>query len=238
MPRRLSPILALCLLWPAAAAAEEARYSITISGLTAGTFTLAARSNASSYAVTSQAASAGLAGLVRSFTITSKVSGRITQGALRPQSYVSQSDGARAGRGAELEFQDGTPRVISLATDRNPDAPPVDPASLTGVVDPLTGLYAVLRDTNPDRVCQLDLTMFDGHRVSRVTLGDAQPTKDGTLCSGSYTRVAGYPAADLAERRRFDFTVLYSPTAADDQVLRARELAMDSLFGPARMTRN
>lgn len=217
------------------AVAEDADFTITVSGLTAGTFRLRAVRDGAGYAVSSRAASAGLAGLVRSFTLTSSVTGVETDGQLRPQRYSAQSDGARAGRAAELAFVNGRPTVLSSAREPDPEAPPVDPASLTGVVDPLTGLYAVLRDTPADQACQVDLTMFDGHRVNRVTLSGARATDAGVLCDGVYTRLAGYPPKELAERATFEFTLLY---AVQGDMLQAQQLTMNSLFGPARMTRD
>lgn len=232
----LVTIAAMCLsLMTVPAVAQQTDFTITVSGLTAGTFGIAAKTDGTAYAVTSRAASAGLAGLFRSFTITSKVSGTESKGKFRPSRYSSQSDGARAGRGAELAFENDTPRVISASAARDPDAPAVDASSLVNVVDPLTGLYAVLRDTTPQAACKLDLTMFDGHRVSRVTLSGARQTEDGLLCDGVYRRVAGYPPKDLAERATFEFTALY---LQNGDVLQAQELTMNSLFGPARMTRN
>ena len=236
MPRRLLLIAAACLpLMAAPALAQEGAFTITVSGLKAGVFRIAANTNDRSYAVTSHAASAGLAGLLRSFTVTSKVNGTIKDGRLRPVRYVAHSDGAREGRGAELAFENGTPIVINAAREPNPDAPKVNPASLKDVVDPLTGLYAVLRDTTAAGACTVDLEMFDGHRVSRVTLSPARQTEDVLVCDGVYRRVAGYPPKDMDERASFAFTVSY---AAKGDVLQAQELTMDSLFGPARMIRN
>jgi len=236
MPRRLPFLAALCTTLAAApVAAQEDTFTITVSGLKAGVLRIAANSNGRSYAVTANAASAGLAGLFRSFSVTSRVTGTLTGGQFRPTRYVSQSDGARAGRAAEMTFESGTPTVIQAAREPDPEAPRIDPASLTDVVDPLSGLYGVLRDTSPDEACKLDLSMFDGHRVSRVTLSRPRPAEGGILCDGLYQRVAGYPPKDLAQRASFPFTVFY---AANADVLQAQELTMDSLFGPARMTRN
>ena len=236
MPSRAFLICAFCAAVVAAPVrAQNADFTVTVSGLKAGTFSIAAKTNGKTYAVTSQAASAGLAGLFRSFSYTSKVSGTVSEGRLRPKTYSARSDGSRAGRSAELAFRNGVPQVISVASEPDPDTPKVDPSSLNGVVDPLTGLYSVLRDTTPTAACQIDLTMFDGHRVSRVTVSGARQTDAGVLCDGVYRRVAGYPAKDLAERSSFPFTVLYTPR---DKVLQAQELTMNSLFGPARMTRN
>ncbi|MDO9639939.1 MAG: DUF3108 domain-containing protein [Pseudotabrizicola sp.] len=227
---------ALCLAVPVAAQdTSVARYTITVSGLTAGRMTLAANHDGAGYALTSNAASAGLAGLFRSFSLTTRAQGRDRGGELVPERYSSQSEGARAGRGAELTFQDGLATVVSAAASR-PDAPLVDPAEHRGAVDPLTGFYAVLRDVVPETACRLDLRMFDGHRISRVTLSQPVPGEGGLTCQGVYRRIDGYPPQDLAERATFPFVLRY--TAGADGRLRVAEVSMDSLFGPARMIRD
>lgn len=229
--------LAALSLAPVALAQDQqtARYTVSVSGLTAGKMTLAARHDGSAYALTSNTASAGMAGLFRSFSLTTKASGTERNGRLLPQRYSAQAEGAREGRGAEVSFKDGIATVVK-ADAPEPDAPTVDPAQHAGAIDPLTGLYSVLRDTDAAAACQLDFKMFDGHRISRVTLSSPQPEGDGLTCQGVYRRVDGYPPADLAKRGAFPFTVSYQP--AEGGKLRVSEVSMDSLFGPARLTRD
>ncbi|MFN7053698.1 MAG: DUF3108 domain-containing protein, partial [Gemmobacter sp.] len=116
------------------------------------------------------------------------------------------------------------------------DAPQVDPALHRGVIDPLTGLYSVLRDTTPAAACRLDLKMFDGHRVNRVTLSAPQADGDRVTCRGVYRRLDGYPPKELAKRRDSAFTVTYR--LLENGVLRVAEVSVDSIFGPARMVRD
>lgn len=213
---------------------QAAKYTISVSGLTAGKMTLAANREGAAYALTSNTASAGMAGLFRSFSLTTKASGAERNGRLIPQRYSAKAEGAREGRGAELSFKDGVATVVK-ADAPEPDAPTVDPAQHAGAIDPLTGLYTVLRDTDAAAACQLDFKMFDGHRISRVTVSSPQPDGDGLTCQGVYRRVDGYPPAELAKRGEFPFTVTYRP--AEGGKLRVAEVSMDSLFGPARLTR-
>jgi len=217
-------------------AQESASFSVSISGIPVGQFTFAANRNGPAYAVKSRATSSGLAGVLRPFSLVSTVRGVETDGRYSPQSYVSKSDGARAGRGGELAFKAGVPTVIRLDAEREAGAPVVDPASQKGSVDPLTALYAVLRDTPRTGACGLDLRLFDGHRGSRVTLSNPKAAGEGITCTGLYRRIDGYPPQELAERPTFTFLVTYQPIAEGQ--LRVTELTLDSLFGPARMTRD
>lgn len=230
--------IAVALAQPALAqtAQEAASFTVTINGLPVGAFSFAANRKGPAYAVKARASSSGLAGILRPFTLVSTARGVETDGRYSPQSYVSQSDGARAGRGGELAFKSGVPVVIKADEEREPGAPIVDPATQKGAVDPLTALYAVLRDTPREAACSLDLRLFDGHRGSRMTLSNPSATGDGVTCAGLYRRIDGYPPQELAERPTFRFSVTYQPTEGGQ--LRATELSLDSSYGPARLTRN
>ncbi|RGP35334.1 DUF3108 domain-containing protein [Pseudotabrizicola alkalilacus] len=212
-----------------------ARYTVSVSGLTAGKVTLTAQHEGARYVVSSNSASAGLAGFFRSFTLISQTQGTERNGRLIPQRYSADAKGARQGRGAELAFDGGLATVIK-ADPPEPDVPVVDPARHKGVVDPLTGLYSVLRDTTPATACQVDLKMFDGHRVNSVTLSSPQADGDGLTCRGLYRRIDGYPAKELARRPETSFIVTYRPV--EGGVLRVTEVSVDSAFGLARMIRD
>ncbi|MFN4156389.1 MAG: DUF3108 domain-containing protein [Paracoccaceae bacterium] len=237
LPRRaIAGLAVLCLATPAAAQEQEvARYTVSVRGITAGKIALAAKHDAGGYSVTSNSVSAGLAGLFRSFTLTTRVQGSERNGRLTPQRYSAEAKGAREGRGADLAFDGGMATVLR-ADPPEPDAPLVDPAQHKGVVDPLTGMYSVLRDTTADAACQLDLKMFDGHRVNRITLSSPKADADGLTCQGLYRRIDGYPAKELAKRPVSTFAVTYRP--AEGGVLRVTEVTVDSEYGTARVIRD
>lgn len=215
---------------------ETMRFTASILGVTAGRATLAVNRSGDAYAVTGQTSSAGLAGLFSSFKVTNKVRGSERNGTFRPERYESRAEGERRGRGAEIVYEGGVPKVLTLEAERRPGAPVLDPATQAGKVDPLTMTYALLRDTPRDQACTLRLEVFDGHRASRVALGNPRADGDDLLCDGVYSRVDGYPPEDLEERRDFTFTVTYTPLA--DGRMRPAVLVLDSLYGTARLARD
>lgn len=232
-------ILLAALALPAplrAEGAETMRFTASVLGLTAGRMTMSVNRKGRAYAITSQTASAGLAGLFQSFTVTNRVRGVESGGKFRPERFESAADGARAGRGAEITYKGGVPTVLSMDEERHPDAPVLDPAAQQGTVDPLTMTYALLRDAEAGEACKLSLEVFDGHRRSRVTLGQPEKQGEGLVCHGLYRRVDGYPPDEIAERRDFPFTVTYAPLPGGG--LRPVEVVLDSLFGTARLTRD
>lgn len=232
----LSFALAITSAPALAQTSETMRFTASILGVTAGRTTLAVNRDGAAYAVTGQTASAGLGGLFSSFKVTSRVRGTERNGTFRPDRYEAQAEGERRGRGAEIVYRAGVPEVVKMEAEARPGAPVLDPASQAGKVDPLTMTYALLRDTDRDSACTLQLDVFDGHRATRVTLGQPRPQGDGLVCQGVYRRVDGYPPEDLAERREFPFTITYA--ALPDGRLRPVELVLDSLYGTARLTRD
>lgn len=214
---------------------ETYRFTASVLGVTAGKMSMAVNRKGTSYAVTGNTSSAGMGGLFRSFSVTSKVRGTEIDGRLRPERYQSTSEGERAGRGAELVYKGGVPEILSLAEEENPGAPVLDPAKQGGTVDPLSMTYALLRDTDRDQACTLNLKIFDGHRLSQVTVGQPKPDGEGLICTGLYRRLDGYPAEDIAERQDFPFTIAYRP--GPEGQLQVTEIVLDSLFGVARLSR-
>ena len=110
----------------------------------------------------------------------------------------------------------------------------VDPATQVGTVDPLTAMFATLRDVAPGRECGRSLKMFDGRRSSELRLGAPQTDGENVVCAGEYRRIGGFPPDDMAERTRFPFTLTYAPAGDRMQVV---EVAMDTLYGKARLVR-
>lgn len=211
------------------------RFTARIAGVTAGRIELRYRINGPDYALAAETTSAGLAGLFRPFTFANQAEGRESQGTLRPRRYEARATGGRAARETALRYDRGVPQVLTLVDDPRPDAPPVDPAEAKGAVDPLTLTWALLRDIPADQACQLDLRVYDGQRLSRLVQEQGPERDDGIECRATYRRLAGYAPEDLAKRRDFALSILYTPLP--DGRLRPVELTLDSLFGPARMRR-
>lgn len=238
--RRTAPAFALALALspalPQAAAAEPAVFDVTLKGLRAATLRLDGTEGDGRYDVTGRLESRGLAAMVRKVRFEAQSQGAIaTDGQLRPARYAEQTDTGKRQSEAVIDYVGGVPQVKVALPQRKPRDWDVDPATQGGTVDPLTALYAALRDVDAGQECSLDLRMFDGRRASALTLGAPERDGDRVTCAGEYRRVAGFSPDDMAEKTRFPFRLTYAP--GPDGRMRVVEVGMDTLYGRARMER-
>jgi len=237
--RRIAPLaLALALLpaLPVASAAEPAVFDVTLRGLPAATLRLDGTEAQGRYAVTGRLESRGLAAMVRKVRFDAQVEGRIApDGRLRPARFAEQTDTGRRSSEAVIEYARGLPRVTRALPERPVRDWDVNPATQGGTVDPLTALWAALRDVETGQECDLALRLFDGRRSTTLRLATPQRAGDRVTCAGEYRRVAGFSPEDMAERTRFPFRLTYAP--GPDGRMQVVEVAMETLYGRARMAR-
>ncbi len=232
--------LAALLLGAVPAAAETradaGTFEFSIRGLRAGILSFAGSADARSYAVKGRLTSAGLFGAVRHVSYDAEARGRIRGGRFVPERYAEAASTGERTSSAAMDYRSGVPQVKAHIPPQPPSPNDVDPATQGGTVDPLTALYALLRDVPAAEVCTLDLAMFDGARASRIALGAPKPRTDGAVdCAGEYRRVAGFSAREMAEKQRFPFTVTYRPIVGG--AMRVTEIATDTLYGRGRLVR-
>lgn len=231
-------ILVAALMAGSAAGAEEARFDFVLRGFTAGTLSFAGEgAPGGAYAVAGKLRTAGLAALVKTMRYDAKARGTITAaGAYKAQSYSEDADTGRRQSQAQITWSGGVPQVTRSASTREAKPWDIAPESQPGTVDPLTAMFAVLRDQPEGAACSQDLRLFDGRRATRVTTGKPQKQGETVVCTGEYRRVAGFSPDDMAEKTRFPFTLTLEP--AGNGMLRVTEVAMETLYGRARLVRN
>ncbi|MES2846993.1 MAG: DUF3108 domain-containing protein [Pseudomonadota bacterium] len=232
-------LAALCVALPLSAAAQpvkdEAVFDLVMKGLTAGSLRFSATQDGAAYSAAGRLETGGLVALLRKVKYDASVSGSVNGGTYTPSSYSENADTGKRQSESVMAYRAGVPQVKTYNPPRKPKDFDIDPASQGGTVDPLTALYATLRDVAPGQECKVNVKMFDGRRASQLSLGEPK-ARDGTVkCSGEYRRVAGFSAEDMKEKTRFPFTLTYAPTA--DGRMRVVEVAMDTLYGKARLTR-
>ncbi|MFD1913411.1 DUF3108 domain-containing protein [Halodurantibacterium flavum] len=234
--RPLMAALAVSLALPLPAIAQDSRvaFDLHFMGLRAGAFAFSAAERDADYAVTGRLESTGLVGAIRKVRYDAQVTGRRAADRFVPASYQESSDNGRRQVESRMNFQAGVPQVMSYSPPREPSERDVDPATQAGTVDPLTALYAVLRDVPVAEACQARLAIFDGRRRSEVAVGNAQANGNRITCNGEYRRVAGYSERDMAERRVFPFNMTY---VVDGDIARVTEVTTDSIYGRAVMRR-
>lgn len=239
-PRARSLIAAaLILVVPLAARAEpvaqSASYDIVMKGFTVATLGFTGTEDDGRYDVKGKLASAGLVAFLKKISYDASASGAVASGRYTPSRYSEKADTGKRVSEAVMEYRAGVPQLKVYNPPRPPKPQDVDPATQGGTVDPLTALFATMRDAEPGQECDRVLNMFDGKRASRLTLGKPQSSDGTVICAGEYRRIAGFTAEDMAEKSRFPFTLTYG--AGPDGKMQVVEVAMDSLYGRARMVR-
>lgn len=229
-------ITAALVLGAPARAQEPVVFDLTIRGIEAATLSFTGKVEGTRYAVSGRLQSAGLVGMLRTIRYEGSSRGSVRNGRFTPSQYVEKADTGRRKSVAEMRYSRGVPQIKSYDPPREADQGGLDPATQGGTVDPLTAMFAVLRDVPQGGECNLSLTLFDGERRSQVQLGAPVPGKDGGLtCPGEYRRLEGFSDRDMAEKTRFPFTLALS--APEGGMRQTTEVRMETLFGRAVMTR-
>ena len=228
-------ILAFAMLAMAAPLwAEEQstlRYDVRLLGARVGIMTIAAIEKDNYYAAHSKFQTSGIVGALRHVSADVTVQGRVSGGTLKPHDYVEAIDDGSRVTNVQVRFSPGTPKLVS--GDVGSSAPPAKPASLRQAIDPLTVLYAALRDQPRDEVCRFEADVFDGHRLARIALNRPKAQGDGVVCYGFYRRVAGYSKSERSSRQ-VAISVNYEPAGA---TMRAERVWVETKYGPAVMQR-
>lgn len=242
IPRLARKPLAAALFLAALAAPASAEgqkqtaiFDISIRGIPAAKLSYGAAIDAKSYAVQGYLKSSGILAFVRKVRYDASVSGSLRKGTFTPARYSEKADTGKRQSESLMAYRGGVPQVKVYNPPRAAVAGDIDPATQGGTVDPLTALFAVLRDVKPSEACNLKLFLFDGRRRSQVVLG-APSEQDGAIhCAGEYRRLEGFSAKEMAEKVHFPFELTYGPAA--EGLVHVTEISMDTLYGKGRMIR-
>jgi hypothetical protein len=219
----------------AAFAEETAVFDLSIRGFTAGTLSFAGAIDDGRYKVSGRLESAGLVGMVRKVRYDGVAEGAVRNDRYIPAQYSESADTGKRQSTSVMSYRRGVPQLKVYDPPRAAGDGGVDPATQGGTVDPLTAMFAALRDVPAGDECNLRLRLFDGKRGSQVVLGAPVTTGGGVQCPGEYRRLEGFSAADMAEKTRFPFMMTLVP--AENGMMRVSEVAMESLYGNARLKR-
>jgi len=234
---RMAVFLALMIFAAPATRAEDAAvFDFSIQGLRIGTLSFSGQATDGRYAVSGRLESSGLVGMVRKIRYDGQADGSLRNGRFTPGRYSERADTGKRQSEAVMEYRRGVPQVKVY----NPPRPPgsdsgLDPATQGGTVDPLTAMFATLRDVPQGQECNRFLTLFDGKRRSQLRLDAPTPVEGGITCAGEYRRLAGFSDSDMAEKTRFPFTLRLVP--GDEGLLQVAEVTMESIYGNARLKR-
>lgn len=236
-----TPALALALSLAAAPLAQADQtdrivFDVVLRGIPAGRLTINGKITGATYGANGVMETTGLAGAIKKIRYEATVSGGFAAGSFTPTRFDETAQRGDDFSKNMIVYKGGAPVSVSHEPPRAPRPTDVDPTKQAGTIDPLTALYAVLRDVDRDEACKLSVTMFDGTKRSQVALSAPQASGDGVTCAGEYRRLAGFSEKEMAEKSRFPFTLTYAPTP-DGQRLQVVEISTDTILGKGRLKR-
>lgn len=231
---RAALILAACVAAGASAqdASESKVYDLTVAGVPLGTVTLDAEQDGPRYAATSTITPNGLLNMVAGYAYDGRAVGRVdASGKVAPEAFEASSTSPRATRRTEIEWRDGAPVRVSVEPPRQRAA---DPDQVAGALDPVSAGFALLRDSDPDDICNKVIEVFDGSRRSRLSVAKAREAEAGYLCNGSYARIEG-EAHSMSDQNEYPFQLLFTPSG--DGKVQLERIETRTRFGLAVVSR-
>ncbi len=218
----------------ASAQAQEkmaAKFDVRLLGVKIAEFRLNATTSQSTYNAKATFATTGAAGALKRLHADVSAKGRLSDANPSPQIYSESIDNGKRVTNLKVSFAGNTPKIIE--GEAGSSVPAANPRGLRGSVDPLTGLFIILRDQPAEDVCRVNSKIFDGHRLARITLNQRRTTEKGVTCTGEYLRVDGYSDSEL-RRKRTTFTVDYE---AKGTQMRAMRVRLKTSYGKAALVR-
>ena len=176
---------ALMLAGPAVAqtTSDQMTFDVYLGGIRAGVMGVSGVTDGSRYSAAAKIRTSGLVGLVRDAGYDARSSGTVVNGRFVPTRYEEETDTGSRANSAAMEYVNGVPQLKVYDPPQEPRARDVDPATQGGTLDPMTTIYALLRDVPRDAVCDVSLAIFDGRRQS--ALATAAPQADGHRSDGA-----------------------------------------------------
>lgn len=224
-----------CLIAATPVFAEQTtgRFAVRALGLKVGEFALSGATSAKKYSVSSNFTTTGLIGTVKQVRFVLQSSGRRNGAHFMPQRYSEEMDTGQRQSRARLTYSRGVARASGDDVGA-PGPHAVTDAQQKGAVDPLTAMFMVMRDQRPDELCKLQQKIFDGERLTLISLNKRSESNGEVRCTGTFKRIGGYAPDDLRRKRQFPLTVTYEPAGT---LMRVMHVQADTVYGAATITR-
>lgn len=237
---RLAVILTLAYVAgsvaPAAAQTVETSlsYTVTYRGLSVAEISGTARETDDAYAAAVQIRATGLAAAFARVRFDMQVQGFRTGDLLSPYHYRDTVDTGQRQGAVELLWPGGSgPVLLSAPPEVEPGVTAVSADTVPGAQDRLTLLWRLTRPQPETALCNWHATMFDGARLSSFAIAAPRINGDSATCSGVYTRLAGFPQAELDDAARFPFELTYQ--RGDANLWELTTASGASIYGPVRI---
>lgn len=242
--------LALSAVLPAsreaAAASLDARYEISLLGLTLGTANLSGGIDGDSYKLD---VAAKLTGLVGGFTGgrgSGVATGSLNGGRLSPSSFAVSSASSSESRTVRMALGGGDVSAVAIEPpiDAKPDRVPLQEGHRRNIIDPLSAfLMPVSAKGGSAAACNRTLPIFDGaarYDIKLSSAGTREVKLDGysgevAVCQARYVPIAGHRALRpstkfMAENR--EISTWLAPVAGTNLMVPVR-ISVKTMIGTA-----
>ena len=230
----------------AQAAGVDARYNISLLGLTLGTATLGGGIDAAGYKLDVAAKMTGLVGSFTGGRGSGVATGTLSGGRLSPATFAISSANSSESRTVRMALDSGNVAAVDIAPpiDAKPDRVPLTDAHRRNIVDPLSAfLMPVSGKGGGQAACNRTLPIFDGAARYDIKLsyGGAKEIKvDGysgpvAICNARYVPIAGHRALRpstkfMAENR--EISTWLAPVAGTSVMIPVR-ISVKTMIGTA-----
>jgi len=185
--------------------AESLAYGAYIGGIPLGTLHLKIAMDEERYATDARF---DIAGLIRLFLDTdarASSEGALANGAVIPKSFDYWVRDGKKQRNTEMIF-DVSGNATEVRADPAFKKRSYDLAldQVQGAIDPATAV--AMLSAPRDTACDVDMTVFDGRKLHRITMEPLSASNETPRCTGRYERLAGFKAKYMTpERRSYPF---------------------------------
>lgn len=201
MRRRLSALLIAAAATSATAeGAEQVAFELFFGGLRAGEMAVELFRGEGRYALRAEGRPASWVRTLYRAGISAEGSGAVAS-APRPERFAVRARFGDDDQRVEVLWgPDGAPAQVTADPVWRARPWEVDPTAQRGALDPVAVAVRLLEPRTPEALCAERIEVFDGRRVSRLTLGAPEAREGGWVCTGDWRRAAGFRPRDLAKR--------------------------------------
>tara|TARA_E500000305_G_C4006927_1_gene230491 strand:+ start:419 stop:1273 length:855 start_codon:yes stop_codon:yes gene_type:complete len=202
--------LASAVVSPAALAAEknsELHYTVYLGGLYLGSIETEIEQGDSQYKIESTANTSQAFNWIVSWFASGETEGLIGLDKFFPSQHQHKSTWNQNVRVVTMDYGKSGSVRVEKTTTRNEDSgqyTPIDPASLTNSVDPMTAILTMTNQLDEGKGCTARLPIFDGHRRYDAILSDVpsryfKPSRytvfsgNAIGCKLEFDRIGGFP---------------------------------------------
>lgn len=235
LPALLLAVLLAALPVPVRAETLSAAFDVRIGALRLGALEMRGAETSGRYEVQGAAQSTGLVGEFARWSVSAAAAGAVSDTRYSPSRFTSERRDRKGTTRTTFRYAAGTPQVTQTPADDNRKPWHAGPEDQRGTVDPLTAVWALLRDRPKAGACDLDLSSYDGRTRARLRLGGLRAEDGRLVCPGTYTRIDGYSDEEMKEQVRWSFSLIYDDT--NGPLLRTRALHLPTRYGLIRVIR-